>query len=580
MSAAAASAGLGFSSAVSTLLRLRVQTVLRGFRRSTRRRKFGTMVLLLVVITLLGGLFALSWVLLGLTRSPEFAGIAGDVGPFINSLPALVLGGAFLGILFTSFGVLLQALYLAGDMDFLLSAPIPHRAVFVSKLLQAILPNLGLIGFFGLPLLFGLGAAGRYNPLYYPMVIAVLVALALAAAGLASLLVMLTVRVVPARRVAEVLGFLGATVSILCSQSGQLANLNHLSSGQTTRALQLVARLDAPWSPLSWAGQGLMRLGEGRWLEAAGLLALVLVLSATGFAVALTVSERLYYSGWARMQAVGKKKGAARPASRPNLWGSRVRGIPPAMQAVMLKDFRTLRRDLRNMSQLVTPLILGIIYAIMLVRSGGVPDPGRGEAPAWAMEAMRKALSFGGMAIALFIGWSLLGRLAGMGFSQEGRSYWLLKSAPVRPADLLAAKFMIAYLPAAALGWGFLLILSLLRRSGIGTTAFEMMVVALCLAGATGINLAFGVLGANMSWEDPRQMIRGSMGLLSALVSLIYLPISLALFLGPSLLASLIAVPAWAGGAAGLALGGATSLACAIAPPRWVRHRVPGLGEA
>jgi hypothetical protein len=166
-----------------------------------------------------------------------------------------------------------------------------------------------------------------------------------------------------------------------------------------------------------------------------------------------------------------------------------------------------------------------------------------------------------------------------MGFSQEGRSYWLLKSAPVRPADLLAAKFMIAYLPAAALGWGFLLILSLLQRSGIGTTAFEMMVVALCLAGATGINLAFGVLGANMSWEDPRQMIRGSMGLLSALVSLIYLPISLALFLGPSLLAPLTAIPAWAGGAAGLALGGAASLVCAIAPPRWVRHRVPGLGE-
>jgi ABC-2 type transport system permease protein len=580
MSEAVASVGLGFWPAVATLLRLRLQTMLRGFRRSTRRRKFGTIVLLLVVFTLLGGLFALSWVLLGWIRSPTFAQMAGDIGPIIDSVPALVLGGAFLGILFTSFGVLLQALYLAGDMDFLLSAPIPHRAVYVSKLLQAILPNLGLIGFFGLPLLFGLGAAGGYNPLYYPMVVGVMVALALAAAGLASLLVMLTVRVVPARRVAEVLGFLGATVSILCSQSGQLANFNRLSAGQTTQALQLAARLDAPWSPLGWAGRGLMRLGEGRWLEAAGLLTLVLGLSAAVFVSALAASERLYYSGWARMQAGGKKKGTARPASRPSRWAERVRGIPPVVQAVMLKDFRTLRRDLRNMSQLVTPLILGIIYAIMLVRSGGVPDPGRGEAPAWAMEAMRNALSYGGMAIALFIGWSLLGRLAGMGFSQEGRNYWLLKSAPVRPAELLAAKFMIAYLPAAALGWGFLLILSLLQRSGIGTTAFEMIVVALCLAGATGINLAFGVLGANMSWEDPRQMIRGSMGLLSALVSLVYLPISLALFLGPSLLAPLLALPAWAGGVAGLTLGGAASIACAIAPPRWVRHRVPGLGEA
>jgi len=319
-----------------------------------------------------------------------------------------------------------------------------------------------------------------------------------------------------------------------------------------------------------------MRLGEGRWLEGLGLLTLVLGLSAAVFAATLAAGERLYYSGWARMQAGGKKKAAARPAT----WGNRVRGIPPAIQGLVLKDLRTLRRDLRNMSQLVTPLILGIIYAIMLVRSGGAPDPGRGEAPGWAMEAMRTALSYGGMGIALFIGWSLLGRLAGMGFSQEGRSYWLIKSAPLRPADLLAAKFLVAFLPAAALGWGFLLILSVLQRSGIGTTAFEMAVVALCLAGATGINIAFGVLGAKMDWEDPRQMIRGGVGLLSAIVSLIYLPLSLALFLGPGFLTAFLSLPAWVGSAAGLVLGGAASLACAIAPPRWVRHRVPGLGEA
>lgn len=576
MSAAAASAGLGVWPAVFTLLRLRALILVRGFRRSTPRRKFGMIFLLIIVIALLAGLFALSWLVLGWIRSPEFADLGVDIGPFTHSLPALVLGGVFLGILFTSFGVLLQALYLAGDMDFLLSAPIPHRAVFVSKLLQAILPNLVLMSCFGLPLLFGLGAAGGYSPLYYPMVILVMAALALASAGLAGLLVMLTVRLVPARRVAEVLGFLGATVSILCSQSGQLANFNDLSADQTSQALQLAGRLDSAWSPFSWAGGGLIRLGEGQWLEALGLLALVLGLSAAAFAATLTAGERLYYSGWARMQAGGKKKVVARRAS----WGRRLRGVPPAIQALVLKDFRLLRRDLRNMSQLVTPLILGIIYAILLVRSGGVPHPGRGEAPAWAMEAMQSALSYGGMAIALFIGWSLLGRLAGMGFSQEGRSYWLLKSAPLRPADLLTAKFLVAYLPAAALGWGFLLILSVLQRSGIGTTAFELAVVALCLAGATGINLAFGVVGARMDWEDPRQMIRGSIGLLSTLASLVYVPISLALFLGPGFLTAFLALPAWVGGAAGLALGGAVSLTCAIAVPRGVRHRIPALGEA
>ncbi len=91
--------------------------------------------------------------------------------PFLQSVPVLVFAALFLGILFSSFGVLLQALYLSGDMDFLLTSPVPIRAVFVTKLLQAVLPNFGLIALFGLPVLFGLGLSGHYNILYYPLVL-------------------------------------------------------------------------------------------------------------------------------------------------------------------------------------------------------------------------------------------------------------------------------------------------------------------------------------------------------------------------------------------------------------------------
>jgi hypothetical protein len=111
------------------------------------------------------------------------------------------------------------ALYLAGDMDFLLSTPIPIRAVFISKLLQAILPNFGLICLFALPMLYGLGASLGYQWLYYPLVLTLLAVLALAAAGIASLLVLFIVRIFPARRVAEVLGFVGA-IFHCCSRPG------------------------------------------------------------------------------------------------------------------------------------------------------------------------------------------------------------------------------------------------------------------------------------------------------------------------------------------------------------------------
>lgn len=569
------------------LLRLRVLILFSGFRRARLRRKIGMSVVGLAILAFLGFIFYLSTLMLRFMRSPVLAEAVGDITPLLQSMPVLLLGGAFLGILVTSFGVLLQALYLAGDMDFLLSAPLPIRAVFISKLLQAILPNFSLICLFALPVLFGLGISGGYNLLYYPLLLLVLAALALAAAGLSSLLVMAVVRVFPARRVAEVLGFVGAVFSFALSQSGQFARYSDVSPQQAAQAFRVMESLNTPWSPLAWAGRGLVDLGEGRWLSGFGFLALSLGSAALLFGLALTTAERLYYTGWASLQSVARKKktGTARRLSTQpqgvSLLAMRLaRYIPPAVRAVLLKDFYVLSRDLRNLSQLVTPLILGVVYALMFLRSGGEPDPGRGEAPIWFMQLARNAMIYGNVAISLFVGWMLIARLAGMGFSQEGKSYWLLKTAPLSPGQLLAAKFGVAFLPALALGWVFLLSISLLQRASPAVILFNLLVVALCVAGNTGLNLAFGVTGARMDWEDPRQMQKGSSGCLGALATMLYLPLSLVLFFAPPILFIAVNWSEPVGQAVGLALGGVFSLACAVLPPWLVRRRVPHLGEA
>jgi ABC-2 type transport system permease protein len=466
-------------------------------------------------------------------------------------------------------------------MDFLLATPVPIRAVFISKLLQAILPNFSLILLFALPILYGLGAARGYNLLYYPLVLFMLAALALAAAGLSSLLVMAVVRVFPARRVAEVLGLVVGVSSFLCSQSGQLANMNDVSSQQAAAALDALQQINSPWSPLAWAGRGLVALGEGRWLPGGGLALLALSLAAGAFYLSLVTAERLYYTGWASLQSTSRrKKTPVRTAERPAalLWPERL--VPPAVRAVIVKDFLVLRRDLRNLSQIITPLILGVIYAFALLRRGGEPPAGRGEAPAWFMAIAKNLMLYGNIGISLFVSWTLLSRLAGMGFSQEGKSYWLIRIAPVSPRKLAAAKFLVAYLPALALGWGFMLAISLLQGASLGTLVYGLAAVALTIAGTTGIYLAFGITGANMEWEDPRKMVSGGSGCLGALVTLVYLVLALLLFFGPAVGVELLGWPAWIGQAIGLALGAAASLFCAIVPTSLVLKQIPRLGES
>jgi len=578
------------------LIRLRLLLNWNAFKHAKTGRKIGTIALSFLALAFTGFIFFLSWLLLGFLRSPKLTQYVGfDVAPFLQTVPVLVFALLFVGILFSSFGVMLQALYLSGDMDFLLTSPVPIRAVFVTKLLQAVLPGFGLAAMFGLPVLYGLGLAGQYSILFYPLVLLTMIALTLAAAGLSALLVMLVARLFPPRRVAEVLGFLTATLSILCSQSGNLYNtLGHnvtISGSQVNGVFALLMRFNTPWNPLNWAGRGLVDLGEGRWLAGFGLVALTLGLSVLAFSFALATAERWYYSGWAGMQTVAYKKKSARliranaGIDRPvpgsaSLAGTQMRKLLPApVRGILQKDFLLLRRDIRNLSQLVTPLIFGVFYTVMFLRPGGSMFPDSPGMPVIFSTISHLVSTYGNIGMSLFVGWMLISRLAGMAFSSEGKNYWMVKASPVRPAHLLAAKFLVSYLPTLALGVVFMVAVSILQKASLPIFLYGLLATALCLAGMNGILLAFGVAGANFNWTDPRRMNAGAIGCLGQALTGLFLPIAFGFFIGPMLLAAVFQWSQIYGYLAGAVAGIAVSVTCALLPPWLVQKRVERLNE-
>lgn len=569
--------------AVWKLLRLRAVITFNSFRRANLRRKIGIIILGFLALGVVGVILFLSWGFLRLLRTPQLVQVLGDISSVIETVPVLIFTGAFIGVLFTSFGVLLQGLYLAGDMEFLLASPVPIRAVFLSKLLQAILPNFALVSLFALPVLFGLGISSGYNLLFYPLVLLHLIALSLAAAGLASLMVLLIVRIFPARRVAEVLGFLGAILSFVCSQTGNIANLEGFDGGQTSQVFETLTEVNTAWSPLAWGGRSIVDIGTGRW--GAGLLygGISLGLSLLIFGVALVVAERLYYSGWANIRSQKRKKKAPRTrtlSTRPVLFSGALQLVPSEIRAILVKDFYVMRRDLRNMSQIITPLIFGIIYAFMFLRSGPEFGEAPRQMPAFFSEVLQNITIYANVGISLFVGWMLVARLGMIGFSQEGKNYWILKSAPVTVLELLVSKFLVAFLPSLLLGSIFLIGISILQNVAGITFLFTLLVVAFTLAGDAGLNLAFGVLGARFDWDDPRRMNQGPAGCFGTLAGMAYLGLSLVLFFSPPLIASLLGLPEVAGQITGLLIGGIFSLVVGIGPLWAVRDRVDRLNEA
>lgn len=572
-------------SAVWKLLRLRVRLTINTFRHARLRTRIFTIIGLLGLLALAGFVFFVSWLMLNFLRSPELNRYVGfDAAPVLQSMPELILTGMFFGIMFTSFGVLLQALYLAGDMDFLLSSPVPMRAVFITKLIQAVLPNFGLFALFGLPILYGLGVSSGYSALYYPLVVLVMAALTFAAAALAALLVMAVVRVLSPRRAAEILGFVGATAGVLCSQIANLSEMFGRHSGLSTTvtggALSLAMRLRTPWLPLNWAGEGLVDIGQGQWLAGTLLVAVTLGLTVLVFWFALSTAERLYYTGWAGMQVVARKSRpvrAARTADGHLSWFER--RLPGPVRGILSKDFILLSRDLRNLSQLISPMIVGVVLALTFLRGGSEALGGRGDAPSWVLDLLRQMAGFGSIAVSVFVGWIMLGRLAGMSFSHEGKNFWMLKASPITARQMLAAKFLGAYLPTLALGYFFLIGLSLLQRIQIGEILFMLLVVTLCLAGLSGILMGFGAAGANFRWDDPRRMNAGGLGCLGQVVTMLFLPIGLGLFLAPVLTATAFQLPHYYGYLAGIVLGVIGNLLCAFVPLRLVERTVQRMDE-
>jgi ABC-2 type transport system permease protein len=570
---------------VSKLAYLRWQIFYNGMKRATPFRRILYLCLLVLGIGVCSGGYFLSMYLLRLINSPQILESGLNLNGLITNIPSLVMSGAFIGILMVSFGILLQALYLANDMDFLLSAPIPIRAVFLTKLLQAILPDFVLVCVLCVPALFGLGMVERYNLLFFPFVFVLLIFLSLAAAGISSLLVMVVVRFIPAKRVAEILAFLAALFFMLLSQWSNLTGISSASftPDQLAKGLQSLSKLSTSWSPLAWGGHALVNLGEGHWLPGIFFLTLTLAVSTGVFALALTTAEHLYYSGWASMQVVVKNKKPHRHSqysstidTRPVLFKSM---LPTQVRAILVKDVKILWRDLRWMSKLIMPLIMGIVFTVMLLRGGGGQSIENGDVPILLGVLIHSVSAYGSMLIPLLVGWMLILNISMNSFSMEGKCYWIIKSSPVSSQKQLAAKFLVAYLPTLILVWLYMFLVAIFQKVPMVTLIYIAPSTALIIAGMVSINLYFGVHFANLNWSDPRHMTDGVGSYLAMIAGIGYLIICVFLFIAPAIGLPMLGISETIGKLIGIMVGSVVCAACVMVPLGRVKGRVYRLGE-
>jgi ABC-2 type transport system permease protein len=504
----------GVASDTWLLLSLRWQAVWNGFTHRSTLQQVGT---------LIGFIAAGGAIAAGSTGVGLLAGTA--VGRFPQAhldslLPGLILTAIALLLLVTSFGVELGSLFLSTDLELLMTAPVDRRAVFISKVLDSVGMNYGLILVGATPALVAYGLALHYGPLYYLFMIIALIGAPLLPEGIGALLVMLVARFAPARRVREVMGAMAAIFGLSCSLLGQTSRIwmgQFSAVGRDPAALK--AQVDAlAGLPLPWflGGRGLVAAGVGDWAGAVVGLSAYLAVTFGFFAVCVALADRLYGAGWVRMQSGGasnRSKARLAQAAAPTTLLSRA----PADLAIALKDWRIIPRDLRMFAQVLGPLIaLPIVYLNLLGGSGrrslnlleATSELTRGTVDPTGVFVSMGVL----MATAL-----VCAQIASTAISMEAQSWWLLKIAPISPGELLRGKFLVSWLPFVVVSTVLMVAAKIWQGFSLLGLLYGWFGVELLGAGIIAIALGAGMRWPRLVWQNPKQMNNGWATLVSFL---------------------------------------------------------------
>ena len=589
-----------------TLVRLRALLARRiGLKAGPSRRRVGArLVWTIVGIAVLVQLSLLTVGLLVTSLGPVLATPAGRL--LLGGVLTRLSTWAILLLFFFAAPAVLALFTYNSDLKLLLLTPVRPWVVLAEKFaaLYGVLAAPALA--FGVPIVLGIGRVAGLSGAFDLWGVVVLLLLPVGPLALAMLLTVAVLRWVPPARARAVTAVLGAVVS-----GGVYIGSQLLATGSGLHAGRLPFLLAGGrstwWStlPLSWPGRILAAVAVGDAGAAAVYLVATSLLVALLTALAVTLSARLFATGWATYQEVGRR---ARSAPVAPAATSRARGMevspfdearplsmavsPPPVAASPLplplpvaapdlaadaakagvprvvwwplvgKEWRVLRRDPQVWARLLYSFVIagfGLYRSVVIGTSVRATTFGVGGSQGGA------GALFG---LLTFVTYLLLAALALPAVNREGRSLPLLALAPLSARDILLAKWTfcaaLALVPVEAV----LVVGAVALRLSVATALLGACVLAGVAVALSGVLILVSLLWPRLDWDNPRKQVSLPASLLGGFGGLVLtVGIVLLLFLTLALAPErpLLAVAA---GAGLFALLGLISAAVALYAPR------------
>ena len=490
----------------------------RSYRNSSRDAGSSKLVRLMVfsaaAMLFWAGTFYIFYRVLG-----YFAGIE-VIGTLLAAkLLSMVFLTCFSLLLFSNTITALSTYFLSDDLQLLNAVPVSATGLYAGRFLETVISSSWTVLFFSSPVFLAYGLVYHASFAYYLALVGVIIPFVLIPAAAATVLILLLVSLVPARRLKEiiVLAFIlivvGVFLFIRFLQPERLVDpesfylvMDYISNLRTPAS---------PFFPSQWAADALapFLFDSARWSQFP-----VMLLWSTGLAFAVMgewVFKRRYVDAWSKAQEARTARWSRSTLlNRALEW--LLKPLSPAVRVIILKDLKLFLRDTNQWTQL---FLIGALIVIYVYNFSVLPME-RSPLPTFYLQ---NVIAFLNLGLAAFVIAAIAGRFTFPGVSIEGKSFWILKSSPLELRTVLWSKFWVNFffllIPAELL----IITTNLLMNAAPFMQWLSVLSIAGMTFGITSLGMGCGARFPRFNAENVSQVTTGFGGMFYMIVAVLFI---------------------------------------------------------
>jgi ABC-2 type transport system permease protein len=427
-------------------------------------------------------------------------------------------------LIFSSGIILFSSLFSGPESEFLLATPIPDDHVFAYKFQGAVAFSSWAFVLLGSPVLLAFGLEVPHGaPWYYYAVLPLFfLGFLLIPGSIGGICCLFIVNLLPRHRKQLLIGIsVLAAAGVILWGYFLLRQARELGVGSRTWFESLLHEMtffSSRLVPFHWVSRGLRSAALGR-VEAM-LYCLGLVWSNGLFLYLVTVwlARRLYRRGYNRLASGGALRKRYGGHWLDRMLTRMLFMIDPQTQLLIVKDFRTFRRDPAQWAQMLIFLGLGCVYFFNM-RRYYEQDIGRN---------FKNGVSLLTLTATSFLMCAYTGRFIFPMLSLEGRKFWILGLLPLDRSRLLFGKFIFSALGCLVAGEFLVVFSNLMLGMPWLLIAAHMLTIGLLAFGFSGLSVGLGACMPNFREHDPSRIAVGFGGTVNLIVGLMLLGVVIA----------------------------------------------------